>query len=47
MESVREQLRDKITTKIKKFKITEESPKKEIKKRKNWTVPGIDGTQSF
>ena len=45
MESVREQLRDKIITKIKEFKITEESLKKEIKKRKSWTVPGKDGTQ--
>ena len=42
MESVSERLRDKITN-VKKFNITEETLKKEIKKRKNWTAPGKYG----
>ena len=42
MESVSERLRDKITN-VKKFNITEETLKKETKKRKNWTAPGKDG----
>ena len=41
MESVSEQLRDKITN-LKKFNITEKTLEKETKKRKNWTEPGID-----
>ena len=46
MESVREQLRDKITN-VKEYNITEETLEKETKKRKNWTAPGIDTIQNF
>ena len=46
MGSMREQLRDKITN-LKEFNITEETLKKETKKKKNWTTPGIDGIKNF
>ena len=46
MESVSEQLRDKITN-VKEFNITEETLQKETKKRKNWSAPETDGIQNF
>ena len=46
MESVSEQLRDKITN-VKEFSTTEDTFEKETKKRKSWTAPGIDGIQNF
>ena len=46
MGSMREQLRDKITN-LKEFNIAEETLKKETKKKKNWTTPGIDGIKNF
>ena len=46
MEKVSEQLREQITN-VNEFNITEETLEKETKKRKNWTAPGIDGTQNF
>ena len=46
MESVSEQLRDKITN-VKEFSTTEDTFEKETEKRKNWTAPGIDVIQDF
>ena len=43
MESVRDQLREKVRN-VREFK---ENLTKEANKRKNWTVPGIDGIQNF
>ena len=46
MESVREKIRNKITS-VKKFNITVEAIEKETKKRRNGTAPGIDGIQNL
>ena len=46
MKKVQEDLKEKITQ-VKEFNITEKELIMEIKKRKNWTAPGIDGIQNF
>ena len=43
---IREELKEKITT-VKEFDISENGLISEIKKRKNWTAPGVDGIQNF
>ena len=46
MESVRKQLRDKITN-VKEFNIIEETHEKETMTMKNWTTVRINGIQNF
>ena len=46
MEKIREDLKEKIIS-VKEFDITENGSILEIKKRKNWTAPGVDGIQNF
>ena len=46
IKEIEEELRNKVMEIIE-FKIEEEDLKKEIGKRKNWSVPGIDGIQNF
>ena len=46
MDKVHEQLTEKVNS-VKEFNITDKSLVTEIKKRKNWTAPGIDGIQTF
>ena len=46
MKKVQEDLNGKITQ-VREFSITEKELTIEIKKRKNWTAPGIDGIQNF
>ena len=43
---IREELKKRITT-VKEFDISENGLISEIKKRKNWTAPGVDGIQNF
>ena len=46
MEKIREELKEKITS-LKEFDIIENGLISVIKKRKNWTAPGVDGIQNF
>eukprot|EP00112_Aurelia_sp_Birch-Aquarium-sp1_P001776 Seg1193.5 transcript_id=Seg1193.5/GoldUCD/mRNA.D3Y31 product="LINE-1 retrotransposable element ORF2 protein" protein_id=Seg1193.5/GoldUCD/D3Y31 len=46
MEQVRTALRDKVQN-VNEFTITENKLVAEIRKRKNWTAPGIDGIQNY
>ena len=47
MEEVKMQLNAKVTTSVNDFNIFLETVRKEVAKRKGWTVPGIDGIQNF
>ena len=48
MEEVKKQLNEKVNI-VQEFEIENEneSLRKEIRKRKNWTAPGIDGIQNY
>ena len=46
MEKIKEELREKIRD-VQDIEISEENIGKVIKRRKNWTSPGIDGIQNF
>ena len=46
MEKIQEELKGKITS-VKEFNITENGLISQIKKRKKWTAPGVDGIQNF
>ena len=46
MEKIREELKEKITS-VKEFEITKNGLISEIKKKKNWTAPGVDRIQNF
>ena len=46
MDKIREELKGKITS-VKEFNITENGLISQIKKRKKWTAPGVDGIQNF
>ena len=46
MEELKAELNEK-TNIVSEFGITEEKLRKETSKRKNWTVPGVDGFQNF
>ena len=46
MEKIREELKEKISS-VKEFEITKNGLISEIKKKKNWTAPGVDGIQNF
>ena len=46
MEKVKKELHEKVGV-VSEFTITDESLKKEVAKRKNWTAPVIDGIQNF
>ena len=46
MEKVKAELNEKARI-VTQFEITEERLKREIRKRKNWTAPGIDGIQNY
>ena len=45
MEEVKAQLNEKVNI-VGEFGTTEEKPRKETSKRKNWTAPGVDGIQN-
>ena len=46
MEKIQEKLKEKITN-VKEFEITENGLISDIKKKKNWTAPGVNGIQNF
>ena len=46
MEKVKQKIREKIHT-VTEFKVSESDIEKVIKKRKNWTAPGIDEIENF
>ena len=46
MKKIQEKLKEKITS-VKEFEITENGLISEIKKKKNWAAPGVDGIQNF
>ena len=46
MEKVKIELREKMQN-VNEFTITENKVVAEIRKRKNWTAPGIDGIQNY
>ena len=46
MEEVKREWHEKVGV-VSEFTITDESLKKEVARRKNWTAPGIDGIQNF
>ena len=46
MEKVKIELREKVQN-VNEFTITENKVVAEIRKRKNWTAPGIDGIQNY
>ena len=46
MEKVKIELREKVQN-VNEFTITEDKAVAEIRKRKNWTAPGIDGIQNY
>ena len=46
MEKIKEELREKIRD-VQDIEISEENIGKVIKRRKNWTSPGINGIQNF
>ena len=46
MEEVKKQLNEKVNI-VQEFEIENESLRREIRKRKNWTAPGIDGIQNY
>ena len=46
MEKVKVELREKVQN-VNEFTVTENKVVAEIRKRKNWTAPGIDGIQNY
>ena len=46
IDEIKERLREKIKE-VKEFVVTEEELSKIVKKRKNWSAPGIDGVQNY
>ena len=45
MEKIQEKLKEKITS-VKEIEITENGLISEVKKKKNWTAPGVNGIQN-